>query len=330
MSNERRIYEVNKFVHGSIWKWETDKFQDEEYKKGVQSKGRPVLIISNDSFNLSSPVVNCFTISSTLNNSPVHVPIILDNTSHIQCEQWHTVPKTELSYYMGFASPLIMSNVKEKIKLQCDMYRDMSVEILTSIKASVDGLAEQAAKGFGLPDTENDILKIMTNIGNLFEVIKTELVDLKSNIKQGDSEDKNGINQVIAEREEKPVNSGDKKQRKKRRVYSDEDINYLLDENNTPEMIMSKLNFKDKATVQKMQYYFKKKRLHTNDKDNDTLTVKKDKKGGYGKRREYTEDDVLYILDTSNSTEDIMSKYGYKDNRAVYNIRTRLKKKYSL
>jgi len=95
-------------------------------------------------------------------------------------------------------------------------------------------------------------------------------------------------------------------------------------------MIMSKLDFKDKAAVQKMRYYFKKKRLHTSEKNNDTLTVKEDKQGGYGKRREYTEDDVLYILDTSNSTEDIVRKYGYKDNRAVYNIRTRLKKKYNL
>jgi len=208
MSNERRIYEVNKFVHGSIWKWETDKFQNEEYKKGVQSKGRPVLIVSNDDFNLSSPVVNCFTISSTLNNSPVHVPIILDNTSHIQCEQWHTVPKTELSYYMGFASPLIMSNVKEKIKLQCDMNRDMSIEILTSIKASVDGLAERASKGFGLPDTENDILKIMTNIGNLFEVIKTELVDLKANVKQSEIEDSKESSQVVADKEKKACHYG--------------------------------------------------------------------------------------------------------------------------
>ena len=327
MPTERRIYEATKFVHGSIWKWETDKFQDEGYKKGVQSKGRPVLIISNDNFNLGSPVVNCLTISSTLNNSPVHVPIILENTSHIQCEQWHTVPKAELSYFMGFASPLILSNVKEKLRLQCDMYTDRSVEILTNIKQSVDDLSEQANKGFGLPDIEKDMLKMMVNIGNFFELIKTELSGLKTNNKLNEniSED----NHVATNREEKPANTGDKKQRKKRKTYTDEDIAYILDVNNTAEMIMSKLGFKDKATAHKMRSYFKKRQLHSVDKDNASPTEKEDKQGGGGKRRKYTEDDVLYILDTNNTTQDIMDKYGYKDSKTVYNTRMRMKKQYN-
>jgi len=325
MSTERRIYEVNKFVHGSIWKWETDKFQNERYKKGVQSNGRPVLIISNDNFNSGSTVVNCLTISSTLNSSPVHVPIVLENTSHIQCEQWHTVPKTELSYYMGFASPMIMSNVKEKIRLQCDMYKDRSVEILTSIKQSVDDLAEQANKGFGVPDIEKDILKMMVNIGNFFDLIKIELSGLKSNVKL--NEDISEDSHVAANEEEKPVNTGNKKQRKKNRAYTDEDIVYILDENNTAEMIMNKLGFKDKATAHKMRSYFKKRQLHNVDKDN--ATVKVDKQGRGGKRRIYTEDDVLYILDTSNTTDDIMKKYGYKDRKTVYNTRMRMKKQYN-
>ena len=71
MSNINNLEHSNKHTQGSIWKW----VNDAEKKQGVQSSGRPVLIISNSGFNYHSLVVNCVTITGQLRESPVHVPV---------------------------------------------------------------------------------------------------------------------------------------------------------------------------------------------------------------------------------------------------------------
>lgn len=68
--------------------------------KGVISGPRPVLVISNDTFNACSPVVNVLGISGQHKESPVHYEVNLNSKSYINCEQIYTVNKQQLANKM--------------------------------------------------------------------------------------------------------------------------------------------------------------------------------------------------------------------------------------
>jgi len=112
---------ANKYVQGSVWRWKNDR----ELKPGVQGGERPVLIISNDKLNETSVAVNCVTITTVIKHSPVHVSAHIDADSEIQCEQIHTISKTELIEFKGMVPPDILAQVKAKLRFQLDMYPDM-------------------------------------------------------------------------------------------------------------------------------------------------------------------------------------------------------------
>ncbi|MCL2415333.1 MAG: type II toxin-antitoxin system PemK/MazF family toxin [Defluviitaleaceae bacterium] len=137
-----KIETANKFVNGSIWHWDNQRNQTE----GVQSGQRPILIISNNTFNRFSASVNCLSITTNLKDSPVHVPIMLSRQSHIQCEQVHTVSKSELTEYLGTAPHITMSYVNEKLKLQLSMNDDRHTELLLQIKDDMDALNKKLAQ----------------------------------------------------------------------------------------------------------------------------------------------------------------------------------------
>jgi len=67
---------------------------------------RPVLIISNDTGNSSSPTINVYPFTSKLNkrNLPVHVQMEgfgLNKPSTLSCEQITTLSQDDLMYKMG-------------------------------------------------------------------------------------------------------------------------------------------------------------------------------------------------------------------------------------
>ena len=124
---------VNKYTQGTVWYW----VNPTSHRSGVQSGDRPILIISNNKFNMHSPVVNCVSITSVLKPSPVHVPVTLLQDSHIQCEQLHTIPKTELNDYIGTVPQSVLASVKEKMLFQLDINEDRSTAFFADIKKSV-------------------------------------------------------------------------------------------------------------------------------------------------------------------------------------------------
>ena len=79
-------------------------------RKGAQSSVyygvRPVLIISNDTGNSSSPTINVYPFTTKLNkrNLPVHVQMEgfgLTRLSTLSCEQITTLSQQDLMYKMG-------------------------------------------------------------------------------------------------------------------------------------------------------------------------------------------------------------------------------------
>lgn len=101
---------------------------------GVQNGERPILIVSNDTFNAYSPVVTCASITTVPKVSPVHVSIHVYEDSDIQCEQIHTVSKNELDDYIGMVPHDILKQVKEKLKIQFDLDTDRTYELLVELR----------------------------------------------------------------------------------------------------------------------------------------------------------------------------------------------------
>ena len=272
IKNINNLEVINKFIQGSIWKWES-KSRDET--EGVQSSYRPVLIISNNTFNDFSPSVNCITITSQLKDSPVHVPIFLEKDSHLQCEQIHTVSKTELIEYMGIASNSTMSTVKAKLKIQLDMGADKSIELLSSIKKSVDLLNDKVDKNLGgIPIIEDEILKMLINFESIvkrFEIEKNlktdtaEEINTKEIVRSDDfiktvmSEETSHLKTKKAKVPKQSEPEGGKNRtRRSNRQYTEEDMIYISDNSNSIESLMEKYGY-NKANAHRMRWYFKNK-----------------------------------------------------------------------
>jgi len=273
--NVNNLEHTNRYVQGSVWKWANNS----DRRAGVQSGGRPVLIISNNTFNYHSPVVNCVSITSALKESPVHVPLYITMDSHIQCEQIHTIPKSELTEFTGMVSNSIMSSVKAKLRIQFDMGADRYAEsfdtikrnlaelnskidsqVLSDINANLQTLLDKAEAGFGIPALEDDIVKMLINFGDGFKKLEDTIAAGHSH----SSEDLSALSDLKTERESVEPEAGStasatKRGRGRRRKYTDEDVLFITNKANSIDALMERFEFKDRQTASRMRTYFKKK-----------------------------------------------------------------------
>ena len=317
---------VSKYVQGSIWHWNNKR----ELIPGVQGMDRPVLIISNDRFNESSAVVTCATITTTLYDSPVHVPIHITADCHIQCEQIQVISKEELGNFKGLVPESVMAQVKEKLKIQFNIGADRNTDILLGItkqiasldkrvtnvvndvNASVSLLLEQAERGFGLPNVETDFLKLVLDMNSSMEKIAAEVEKIKAapTPVQSHTDEPEPIACLIKSR------AGQKHRR-----YTDEEKAFITDPATTVEAIMERFDF-DRPTALKTKNYFIKRGGGQSDSSLDRHK---------GKRLTHAE--MEFIADPANSIETIMEKFGYKRTSAQnarYRCRKILKEKSNL
>ena len=322
---ESRNGNLNAHIQGSVWMWTQRTTQQQEPKKGVQSSGRPILIVSNNTFNTWSPSVNCLTITSQLRESPVHVPVNLDVSSHIQCEQIHTIPKIELSEYKGVISPVTLANVKAKLNIQFDMGTDRSLEILSKIKNSMDALTESASTGFGLPAFEKEVANTMVNIHNCFTSIKTEIQKLRTGSVENVPENVEPA-ETVPETDASQAKAIVKGKRS-RGGFSDDEIAFIIDEANSISDVVELFEFKDRATAYRARSYYKRKQKGGHGRGetdkHDTLAQKKN-----GKHRVYSEEDKRFIIDKSHSVDEIMERFDYKDKATASKMRSYFRKNY--
>jgi mRNA-degrading endonuclease toxin of MazEF toxin-antitoxin module len=137
MENINNLDTVNKYVNGSVWK----RINNQDKKNNDDSL---VLIISNNTFNQRSPVVNCLYLTNFLKDNPVHVPLFISTDSHVQCEQIHTISKKELGDFKGVVPTSVMSNVRAKLALQFCLYTDRNAEILDGYKEDSGRFKQQS------------------------------------------------------------------------------------------------------------------------------------------------------------------------------------------
>jgi hypothetical protein len=139
-----------------------------------------------------------------------------------------------------------------------------STELLNAIKDSLHDLNKKANKGFGLPDIENEFVKLMTNVHNNYETIKSEINTIKSlfdknntgNINTSADFDKEIKSPDNAGKATPPTPSTGQGKGKQRR-YKEEDRNFIMDKKNSIDTIMNIYGF-DRNYASKLRHLFKK------------------------------------------------------------------------
>lgn len=242
---------VIKYAQGTIWHWsEKEKSPNEivHHKAGVQSSNRPVLIISNNKFNTFSPVVNCVTVTTTLNDSPVHIPIKIFELSHIQCEQIRTLPKSELFGYKGTVSSSTMAEVKKKLRLQFDMsYTE--TEGLQEIERVLQEINSKISHALSDSGNDNSILNALNGLMSGIDSINDSFVARVQTYGHDTKKNRTGCSK------ETVSNAICKK--KPYRIYSEEDEAYIMDNNNSLDEIRRKYNYRDNIAAGKARSYLR-------------------------------------------------------------------------
>lgn len=266
---------ISRYVQGTVWHW--SRGTNDRFEKGVQGDDRPVLVISNNVFNMSSPAVNCLTITSVLKDSPVHVPVHLYQPSHIQCEQIHTIRKQNLVHYKGTVSENTLKEVKEKLKFQLNIDNNLFNDV-NNIDATLKDILEEIR--LGLKDSKRDmymvslIRDLLASQANLTKQFITftnshhvldepEVFDEPQ--EASGSQPQDGLDLVSFSKQTPiamdSINEEKQEIKKKReyRKYTDEDILFIVDEGNTPEDIMNRFGLDDKTSAYNLRNRMKKK-----------------------------------------------------------------------
>lgn len=94
---------------------------------GVQGGIRPVLILSNDEFMRSSPVINVVPMTSQTKNSPVHLEVYMeckDRKSYLLFEQIMTINKCSLQSFDGIYDTQYVDMIWDRLDFQLGRFRD--------------------------------------------------------------------------------------------------------------------------------------------------------------------------------------------------------------
>jgi len=354
MENIHNIDRTNKYVQGSVWMWENN-VGNNNRRTGVQSGDRPVLIVSNNTFNHYSAAVNCVSITSQLKDSPVHVPLYINKDSHIQCEQLHTIPKSELTEFRGIVPNATLSTVKAKLRIQLDMSGDRNTELFNSIKRILDemnakankanpetaetsetsekleavqsgvaALHEKADKGFGIPELEDQILGLLVNLGESFKKIEVLIENLPAQTAVKPQEAAPAAAVPAADARSGVIKPG----RGNRRHYTEEDKRFIADKRNSISDVMAKYGY-ERNYVHRIRAIFRKQ-LENQLEEIDGVVNGNESSDDAAKRpkyKHYTEEDKEFILNKRNSAEELMERYGFKDKMSAYKARAYIKRK---
>ena len=271
---------VNKHAQGSIWYW-NGYGNSERYDKGVQQNARPVLIVSNNTFNNHSPCVNCVTITSVLKDSPVHILIDLDVESHIQCEQLHTISKQNLINYKGTVTDTVFADVKRKLKFQLNI-RDRDSDMLSELNSKITDIAEEIRHGFKNAEKDGYIINIMSEFLLSMSAIKNDISALVSrntspasagsnDITDGDSLDvsetvpetqpsQEGKEAVATEkRRYKPKKETEKREKAKHHSYAPDEIEFVLNKENSAQDVKDMFGLTDIKAAYRLRAYINRR-----------------------------------------------------------------------
>jgi mRNA-degrading endonuclease toxin of MazEF toxin-antitoxin module len=217
---------IDKFMQWSVWYLFDEEGEEikrdpyhHENKAGVLRGNRPVVIISNNTFNntYNNPVVNVLKMSSTLSaHSPTHVKVSLDgkNQSDILCEQVETVRKDRLKHYKGQLPDCVVKDVQKAMLYQYNFVpeTELTGEVLTSVQKFVDGYILQRSVEFETRLKEVQIPQLLNDAVKTMDDMFVGIMDSLKNIKTPEIEE---MKPVSPKAVEKVVDSVDKTKKHK-------------------------------------------------------------------------------------------------------------------
>jgi len=314
-----QIESMDKYIQGSIWHWKNPG----EQREGVQSGERPVLIISNDIFNKYSYSVNCVSITTVLKDNPVHEPIFIVRPSHIQCEQIHTVPKSELTEYIGAVPRTTLSNVKAKIRIQFNMGEDRNTETLLEIKKTVEMINRKLNRDSADEDSGaiRELLELLHE--KTEKEITPDLYEIRSNLEF-----------LLDGRENNPAAKGIQGELQEIAGIFNDGLDNKI---NTAFSQLTEIIVK---TIKSLQYTKNnnptaEEQIEPDKYENSDIAKPiisqaiyensyADKPGQ--RRRVYSIDDKLFIADGRNSIQSLMERYEFTSKQAAYSTRSYIRK----
>lgn len=256
--------EFTKYKRGSVWfyKDSISKNDLQNYKTNVESGGRPCIIISNDTFNSYSPIVNVFMLSGSIKPNKAHITIdIIGNNNiysnnkfnmkcktDILCEQIKTVDINDLTEYLGMVSSDVMDKIDEKISFQLDIQKSSRI-VTNKLKAFIDKYIEIKSKNLNTITASDIMEELKENLNKLIE----------------DKVNENNISQNISKKEiiiDVPIENVvklNKNSKRNKGKWTKEDKDCIVNNYyNNREMLLKKYN-KTSTELSKLYFYLKNK-----------------------------------------------------------------------
>lgn len=165
---EERICVV-KYKRGGIYYLNAPRIREGEDRfPGMQLGTRPILIISNDKFNIVSDVISYVPLTTTIRNDiETRVTIRIDQKiSQIECEQVYTVSKNYVSRFVGTLEDYKMKEVEKKLASHLNLRSSISVtqeDIINILENYTNKIQEK----YGMvSDIESTIDKLLNKMDN--------------------------------------------------------------------------------------------------------------------------------------------------------------------
>lgn len=241
MSNE-----LNKYLHGTVWV-----YPGSEKKRGVK---RLALILSSSQANTDASTVNVVAIVSGAADSSRCVPLSIGQNYQICCDQIHTVPKTELTEYVGALPPGLLSSVKAKICTHLSL--DDEVDSRAALRKAVSTMAETLTKLVGEDDAAAEKTKQPKSAKksakpeSAAEPAPTDTPpETKKPARGRGVRRKTAAPEKISKKSGKPI--------RKVRKYTDEEKAFIADKANSTDDVMKRFGLTSKNQAHALRNYIR-------------------------------------------------------------------------
>ena len=151
---------LQKFIRGQVW-WQK---LTPTRQPGIQSDGRPVIIISNNACNRFSPAITVIPLTTADKKPlPTHVKILMEDSkiSTALCEQLRTIPTELLEDYIGTLDDTKLTEIEGAILItlgfkQSEIQKEIEPATSETTVPTITSTPEPNDKDIDVPTTEEE------------------------------------------------------------------------------------------------------------------------------------------------------------------------------
>lgn len=187
-----------KYARGTVW-WLAVSQNRDMCRSSVQSKQRPVVIVSNDDRGRSTVVEVCTITSKDKSNvcTDINIPYINTDghTNYIECNQHFTVGVEELSRFLGVLPPDVMHTVNKGLLISQGMTHLLESEsLIAHLKSQICRTQALLTDIESMQTLHLELSKTLDNVNSVLSgsLDRTERMEnnLRANLECRSSKDK--------------------------------------------------------------------------------------------------------------------------------------------